>query len=399
MTKKTGTKRTELEREKERYAAFVRNSHEGIWCFEVEQPISVDLPVDDQIRYCFEHAYLAEANDAMGRMYGFESSAPLIGTRLPDLMPRDDPQNIAYLKAWIENDYHLSEVETHEIDTHGNDKYFRNSLVGVIEDGKITRAWGTQVDVTELKRAAELEATNRTLKSQRAQLLAVNKTKDEFIALASHQLRTPATAVKQYVGMLLDEFAGPLNAEQTQYLQIAFDSNERQLHIISDLLKTAQIDSQLYRLTKDTHDVAAIVRSAASDLATTLQLMRHTIEWDTEDTVECLVDKQEMKLVFVNLIENASKYSYPGSTINVKIRATKKSVDVSIKDSGVGIAKTDQKRIFDKFTRVDNDLSDTVTGTGFGLYWVKRIVGLHGGSITVRSAPGKGATFTVRLKR
>ena len=203
----------------------------------------------------------------------------------------------------------------------------------------------------------------------------MNKTKDEFIALASHQLRTPATAVKQYVGMLLDEFAGPLNAEQTQYLQIAFDSNERQLHIISDLLKTAQIDSHLYRLTKDTHDVAAIVRSAASDLATTLQLMRHTIEWDTEDSVECLVDKQEMKLVFVNLIENASKYSYPGSTIYIKIRATKKSVDVSIKDSGVGIAKADQKRIFDKFTRVDNDLSDTVTGTGFGLYWVKRIVG------------------------
>lgn len=399
MTKKTGTKRTELEHEKERYAAFVRNSHEGIWCFEVEQPISVTLPVDDQIRYCFEHAYLAEANDAMGKMYGFESSAPLIGARLPDLMPRDDPQNIAYLRAWIENDYHLSEVETHEFDTHGNDKYFRNSLVGVIENGKITRAWGTQVDVTELKRAAELEATNKSLKSQRAQLLAVNRTKDEFIALASHQLRTPATAVKQYVGMLLDEFAGPLNAEQTQYLQIAFDSNERQLNIISDLLKTAQIDSQLYRLTKDTHDIAAIVRSAASDLATTLQLMRHTIEWDTEDSVECLVDKEEMKLVFVNLIENASKYSYPGSTIKIRIRATKKSVDVSIKDNGVGVAKTDQKRIFDKFTRVDNDLSDTVSGTGFRLYWVKRIVGLHGGSITVRSAPGKGATFTVRLKR
>lgn len=390
---------TELEHEKERYAAFIRNSHEGIWRFEIDQPISTDLPIDEQITECFEQGYLAEANDAMGRMYGFESSEPMIGARLPDLMPRDDPQNIAYLRAWIENDYSLNGVETREVDKHGNDKYFRNSLVGIVENGCIARAWGTQHDVTQLRHADDLAVTNLKLKSQRTQLLALNKTKDEFIALASHQLRTPATAVKQYLGMLLDDFAGPLTADQTQFLQIAFDSNERQLNIISDLLKTAQIDSQMYRLKKSEQDIGNIVKQAAAELEATLELMRHRIEWNHFKPASCLVDTGEIKLVFVNLLENASKYSYPGSPINVSMRLTEKYVDIAIHDHGVGVAKPDQRRIFDKFTRVDNDLSDTVTGTGFGLYWAKRIVGLHGGHIRVRSTSGVGSTFTVRLNR
>lgn len=399
MTKTDQSKQTELEHEKERYAAFIRNSREGIWRFEIEHPISTDLPVDEQITQCFEQGYLAEANDAMGRMYGFESSAPMIGARLPDLMPRDDPQNIAYLRAWIENDYQLSDVESREIDKHGNDKFFRNSLVGIVEDGSIARAWGTQQDVTELRQANDLAVTNLKLKTQRTQLLALNKTKDEFIALASHQLRTPATAVKQYLGMLLDDFAGPLTADQTQFLQVAFDSNERQLHIISDLLKTAQIDSQMYRLKKTEQDIGSIVKQAAAELAATLELMGHRIEWNHFEPAICLVDTGEIKLVFINLLENASKYSYPNSPIDVSMRLTEKYVDIAIRDHGVGVAKPDQRRIFDKFTRVDNELSDTVTGTGFGLYWAKRIVGLHGGHIRVRSTPGAGSTFTVRLNR
>ncbi len=399
MTKTEQSGQTELEHEKERYAAFIRNSHEGIWRFEIDRPISTGLPVDEQINQCFEQGYLAEANDAMGRMYGFESSSPMLGARLPDLMPRDDPQNIAYLRAWIENDYRLNGVETREVDKHGNDKFFRNSLVGIVENGHIARAWGTQQDITDLKHADELAVTNLQLKTQRTQLLAINKTKDEFIALASHQLRTPATAVKQYLGMLLDEFAGPLTADQVQYLQVAFDSNERQLDIISDLLKTAQIDSHMYRLKKTEQDIGGIVKLAAAELETTLELMRHRIEWKKFEPATALVDASEIKLVFSNLLENANKYSYPGSPIEVSMNAREKYVEIAIHDKGVGVAKVDQRRIFDKFTRVDNDLSDTVSGTGFGLYWAKRIVGLHGGHLRVRSTPGIGSTFTVRLSR
>jgi len=104
-----------------------------------------------------------------------------------------------------------------------------------------------------------------------------------------------------------------------------------------------------------------------------------------------------MKLVITNLLENASKYTYPGNKITVTVTQRNKLVKIKVIDEGVGIDKPDLKRIFDKFTRVNNELSDTVSGSGLGLYWVKRIVKLHKGSVEVISTPKKGSTFKVKL--
>lgn len=395
--KSDSTSQTELEREKERYAAFVRNSSEGIWCFELDKPLPLNLPTNDKIDWCFQHGYLAEANDAMAHMYGYKSGKKMLGARLTDLMPADDTQNIEYLRAFLDNGYRLNGVESHEIDKYGKDKYFRNSLVAVVEGDCVVRVWGTQQDVTELRKTDELTLANRQLKAQRKALVQLNKTKDDFIALASHQLRTPASAVKQYIGLLMENYAGPLSEDQMKYLQIAYDSNERQLHIINDLLKTAQIDSQQFELIKTRVNIGDLLKSAVSDLGATLGMHHSDIEWRHLDDVECSVDKNEIKLAFINLLDNACKYSYPGSKITVDVSARKNYVKISISDTGVGIDKGDYRRIFEKFTRVDNNLSDTVRGNGFGLYWVKRIINLHGGSISVTSMPKKGSTFTVRL--
>jgi signal transduction histidine kinase len=234
---------------------------------------------------------------------------------------------------------------------------------------------------------------------QRNALIKVNKTKDEFIALASHQLRTPATAVKQYINLLMNEFGGPLSADQLQYLQIAYNSNERELSIINDLLKTAQIDSNKYQLHKRLHDIRSIIAEAVSDLESAFEQRRQQVRCTyPQNAINVFVDATEIKLVFVNLLENASKYSYPGTEINVAVTEKDKYVEIAIADNGVGISKDNQQRIFDKFTRVNNDLSDTVTGTGLGLYWVKQIVELHKGKVKLSSAPGEGSTFTVRLQ-
>ena len=508
---------------KERYQAFIRNSSEGIWRFELKKPIPLSLPTEKKIELCFKDGYLAEANDAMARMYGFTSAKDITGIPLSEFMIQSDPQNIAYLTAFFENGYKLTGVESHEKDNEGNPKIFRNSLVGVVENNHILRAWGTQQDVTEqrtalhnlerseqrltlalqasavglwewdveknelywsdelkvlfgLKRtdsityekyltllhpddrpstqkiiqesmktgdpyhvehrvvwpdgsihwflgkgrailkngkvirmigtttniddskhASALAEAYSQLKSQRAQLIELNKTKDEFIALASHQLRTPATAVKQYIGLLLDEIPGPLTADQTQYLQIAFDSNERQLRIINDLLKTAQIDSDRYSLAKQEENIATIIRDCAIDLKDMFEMRRQTLELQDIIDIKLDMDANEMKLVIMNLLENASKYSYPGTTIKILMKRTPKRIEIDVVDTGVGIDEADSKRIFDKFTRINNELSDTVIGTGFGLYWVKRIVTLHGGTIRVKSSPGKGSTFMIRL--
>lgn len=256
-------------------------------------------------------------------------------------------------------------------------------------------------DITERKKLEaqrEMERRMQLLTDQHNALLKVNKTKDEFIGLASHQLRTPATAVKQYIGLLLQQFAGPLNDKQMQYLQIAYDSNERELGIINDLLKTAQLDASAHTLFKQPYNLVALVNECLSDMQSTFSLRnQEAVIQSAKDTIMAPVDMIEMKLVFINLLENASKYSHPDSVIKLDVLQKGKRVYVSITDEGVGISEENRGRIFEKFTRIDNELSDTVTGTGLGLYWVKQIVGMHNGTVKLISKPGEGSTFTVAL--
>ena len=136
----------------ERYRAFVMNSSEAIWRFELEEPVPIDLDPDEQIDRFYRHGYLAECNDNMALQYGFESTAEIIGARLGDMVVRDNPDNIEYLRAFIASGYRLVGAESQEVDRDGNVKYFVNNLIGVIEDGFAIRAWGTQRDITEQKR-------------------------------------------------------------------------------------------------------------------------------------------------------------------------------------------------------------------------------------------------------
>jgi two-component sensor histidine kinase/PAS domain-containing protein len=135
----------------ERYRAFLTNSGEAIWRFELERPAPIDLPEDEMLDRFFADAYLAECNDALARMYGLESAYEIIGARLGDLLVRSDPANVEYLRAFIRAGYRLSDAESHEVDAHGRPRCFMNNLTGVIENGALVRAWGTQRDITDQK--------------------------------------------------------------------------------------------------------------------------------------------------------------------------------------------------------------------------------------------------------
>jgi PAS domain S-box-containing protein len=155
MTAKTRPSQEEQRKRDERYRAFVEQSTEGIWCVEVERPIHVDLPEDEQIRQMYRHAWLAECNDAMARMYGMTSAGQIRGARLGDLLVETDPHNIDFLKAFIRSGYRLRDAESHELDRAGRPRYFLNNFLGVVEDGRLLRAWGVQRDVTEARRMQE----------------------------------------------------------------------------------------------------------------------------------------------------------------------------------------------------------------------------------------------------
>ncbi len=138
-----------IEEGEKRYKQFVHFSTDGIWRFDLIDPININLPIREQISKMFEGAHLAECNDAYAKMYGYQLADEIQGILLTDLMKPEDKENIDYLTNFIENGYRLSGGISKEYDKSGNIKYFENNLVGIIEDGYLVRAWGTQKDITD----------------------------------------------------------------------------------------------------------------------------------------------------------------------------------------------------------------------------------------------------------
>lgn len=251
----------------------------------------------------------------------------------------------------------------------------------------VTSQWRLKIDSDEL---------TKNLTRQRDQLQGLNDAKDEFISMASHQLRTPATVVKQYVGMLSQGHAGKLTKEQLDMLGVANKNNERQLEIIEDLLRVAKVDAGKVYLDKSSCDIGAQVQEAINGQAILFKNRKQSVVFNKPKTqVVASIDQKLLLMVIENVLDNAGKYSKAGQNITINIYQNKLCTTISIKDRGVGIAKSDQKKLFKKFSRIDNPLSVSVKGTGPGLYWAKKILDLHDGSIKVTSTLKAGSTFEI----
>ncbi|MDB5163458.1 MAG: putative histidine kinase [Candidatus Saccharibacteria bacterium] len=226
----------------------------------------------------------------------------------------------------------------------------------------------------------------------------LEKTKDEFISLASHQLRTPATGVKQYVGMLLEGYAGTITSQQRQLLKNAYESNERQLTIVSDLLRVAHIDAGKVRLVRQRVDLVQLIQDVIDGLNNVFKRRYQEVNFvHPKTTVTAEIDVDRIRMVIENIVDNASKYTPEGKNLEVTLRQRPSCVEIEVKDEGVGIPRRDINKMFQKFSRLNNPLSQLVGGTGLGLYWAKRIIDLHEGEITVSSKVGKGSVFTISI--
>ncbi len=262
---------------------------------------------------------------------------------------------------------------------------------------------GSNTDIHDMKLTAErqqvLEKMNVDLTEQREELLALNNAKDEFISLASHQLRTPATGVKQFVGMVLEGYVGKIAVSQREMLEYAYESNERQLQVISDLLKVAQVDAGKVSLSKESCDMVELVKDILQEQQNQFELRKQDVVFKSDNTKHIArVDINRMRMVLENIIDNASKYTPDGKKIEIDLmNIDRNQVHIRIKDQGVGIPAKHMTKLFQKFSRIDNPLSILVGGTGLGLYWAKKIIVLHGGTISVSSKPNKGTVFNVKI--
>ncbi|HMT19397.1 MAG TPA: CHASE domain-containing protein [Candidatus Saccharibacteria bacterium] len=239
---------------------------------------------------------------------------------------------------------------------------------------------------------------NRTRALSEKEQAGVQEAKDELLALASHQLRTPATGVKQYIGMLRDGFAGKLNETQHMLVDKAYESNERQLSTINEMLFVARADAGHLKMDNDSFDYIALAKEVIEELEPMIRKRKQTLSINTpKEGITTIGDRAYLRMAIENILSNASKYTPELGDIRVSIKIHDDVIALSVKDTGVGVAAKDRPLLFQKFSRIPNELTNRVSGSGIGLYLTKRIVDAHNGRIIFCSKKGDGSEVTILI--
>ncbi len=226
----------------------------------------------------------------------------------------------------------------------------------------------------------------------------VDRAKTEFVSLASHQLRTPLTAISWYIEMLLAGDAGTLTKEQKDYLYEVYKGNNRMIELVNALLNVSRIDLGTISMDPVPTDVREIADSLLTELTPQWHLKKMNIIKSYDPALPLVnVDPKLIRIVFQNLLTNAIKYTPEKGTITFSITKDTRNIKIIVADSGYGIPKDSQSRIFGKLYRADNIRDKETDGNGLGLYIVKSIIENSGGKITFKSVENKGTTFTITL--
>lgn len=228
----------------------------------------------------------------------------------------------------------------------------------------------------------------------------IDSAKTEFVSLASHQLRTPLSAINWYTEMLLSEDAGAITDMQREYLGEVSRGSRRMVELVNALLNVSRIELGTFAVQPEPTDVVELARDVINELKSKiLEKKLHIEEAYTENLPKMMVDPKLTRIVFQNLLTNAVKYTPEEGKISISIAmsADKTMFTIAVSDTGYGIPKEDQSRIFTKLFRASNIREKETDGTGLGLYIIKSIVEHSGGTVTFESEEGKGTTFTLTL--
>ncbi len=231
----------------------------------------------------------------------------------------------------------------------------------------------------------------------------IERLKSEFVSIAAHQLRTPLSAIKWTLKMLLDGELGKLNKNQLDFVEKTYQSNERMIRLINDLLNVTRIEEGRYIYDRTPAQLEDICKEVLDSVEETAK--RKNIETGfitpKKKLPQVEVDKEKIRLVMQNLVDNAIKYTSEGGDVVVSLSKEEDAIRFAVEDNGVGIPEDQQDRVFSRFFRGANIVRMDTTGTGLGLFIAKNIVEAHGGEIWFDSEEGEGTTFyfTVPLEQ
>ena len=237
------------------------------------------------------------------------------------------------------------------------------------------------------------EAT-RKLRRTNEKLKQMDETKDDFISMASHQLRTPLTSVKGYISMVLEEDAGKITPTQREMLGQAFFSSQRMVYLIADLLNVSRLKTGKFIIERAPVQLDQVVQQELRQLQETAAARSLTLQYDQPASFPVMMlDETKTRQIIMNFIDNAIYYTPAGGHIIVRLVEKDRSIELRVEDDGIGVPKLEQQHLFTKFYRAGNARQARPDGTGLGLYMAKKVIVAQGGSLLFESVEGKGSTF------
>ncbi|HYX83020.1 MAG TPA: PAS domain S-box protein, partial [Gemmatimonadales bacterium] len=378
---------SERKRAEERYRSFIAHSSEGVSRLEIDPPIPINLPDDEQIDAVYARGRIAECNDAMARMYGYAEAKELIGTKLSDLHDGADPTNREQIRRFIRAGYHITNSETREHDRNKRPRVFLNNVIGFVEDGHLVRVWGTQRDVTDQRHLAE-----QFRQSQKMEAVG------QLAGGIAHDFNNLLTAILGNTQLLLRDLP-PGDVKRSDVEEIR-KASERAASLTRQLLaysRRQMLQPEVLDLNVVVADMDRMLRRLIGEhiaLATVL----------APDLGHVRADPNQIEQVIVNLAVNARDAMPDRGTLTIETanvtlddaftQAHLGSVPgdyarLAVTDTGTGMDATVRAHLFEPFFTT----KEVGKGTGLGLATVYGTVRQSDGFVTVDSGPDGGASF------
>jgi len=368
---------------------------------------------------------ILDANETITKNFGVEKEK-IIGQNMHQMLPPDvDKQRTEIaLKA-------LKTGETQENEDQRGEKYYHNMYIPVkTEDNQknlmvIARDITSNIinekekeerinDLRKTELAAlnimeDMQETSENLKKtkekiaiQNKDLQKLNDIKSAFLNITSHELRTPMSSIKGYVQMMLKGSLGEINEEQKSALEVVKRNATRLDNLIQDILDISRLESGTMKFAPEEVEIPVLINEIGETMKSSASLKQIIIKTEIKGEIpKLIIDKDRVKQVIINLLNNAIKFSTEKSDLNLRVRPNKEDILFEVQDYGRGIPKDKQERIFETFFQVDSDSDVKFGGAGLGLAISRGIIIAHGGKIWVESKgiPGKGSTFKFTLPK